>query len=105
EQSLIALRITLKHPDRTQLAEQYNMHKKFGSLFIDMNATLVHKFSKTTTFGKEYLKQIDLALYSTSESARITELEKEYKNGNRSIPFLEILLTKRKSLNIATEFF
>jgi len=103
EQSLIALRITIKHPDRTQLAEQYNMHKKFGSLFIDMNAALVHKFLKTTTFGKEYLKQIDLALYSTSESARITELEKEYKNGNRSIPFLEILLTKRKSLNIATD--
>jgi len=54
------------------------MHKKFGSLFIDMNAAVVHKFLKTTTFGKEYLKQIDLALYSTSESARITELEKEY---------------------------
>jgi hypothetical protein len=103
EQSLIALRITLKHPDRTQLAGQYNMHKKFGSLFIDMNAALVHKFLKTTTFGREYLKQIDLALYSTSESARITELEKEYKNGNRDISFLETLLTKRKSLNLTTD--
>jgi len=103
DQSLVAIKITVKHPDRSQLAEQYNMHTGFGSLFIDMNGALVHKFRRSTTFAKEYLNQIDLALYSTSESARITELEKEYKNGNRDISFLKTLLTKRKMLNLPTD--
>ena len=103
EQAFVAIKITSKHPDRIQLTGQYNMHKGFGTLFIDMNGALIHKFGKSTTFSKEYLNQIDLAIYSTSESSRINDLENEYKNGNRDLSFLERLLTKRKTLNLDTE--
>ena len=103
EQAFVAIKISPKHADRSQIESQYNMPKGFGTLFIDMNGTLIKKLPGTTSNPKEYLRQIDLALYSGSEGARINELEKEYIQGNRSISFLESLLIKRRSLNFNTD--
>ncbi len=103
EQTFVPIKISPKHPDRSFIELEYNMVHGFGTLFIDMNGSLMHVFKRSTTFSKEYLNQIDLALYSTSESARITQLEKEYKSGNREPGFVESLLAKRKILNLATD--
>ena len=105
EQAFISLKITPDHPDRIQIANAYHFipQKSFGTLFLDNNGTLLHSFLKTTSFYKEYLKQIDIALTRAGEVLQIGQLEKEYKNGNKSFGFLEMLLEKRKVLHLETD--
>ncbi|MGZ3880552.1 MAG: thioredoxin family protein [Flavisolibacter sp.] len=104
-QTFFCLKIDAHHPDRNRIAEQYNVNsdKGFGTLFIDNNGTLVHKFLSTTSRSSEYLNQTDIALAKAGESLKINELEKEYKSGNRSYGFLETLLLKRRALNFPTD--
>ncbi len=103
--TFILIKITADHPDRSQIATQYNMNSKsgFGSLFIDHNGTLLHKFPATTSNSKDYFKHIELAINKAGESLKINEFEKEYKSGNKSIGFLEQFLLKKKTLNISTD--
>jgi hypothetical protein len=103
--TFFCLKINAQHPDRNKIATAYNINadKGFGTLFIDNNGTVVHKFLKTTSFSKEYSDQVDIALMKAGENLKINELEKEYKNGNRTFGFLQSLLEKRRSLNFPTD--
>jgi len=98
EQGFICVKITADHPDRNKIANLYNKEKFLGSLFISSDGALIHTFPKTTTLPAEYFKQIDIALTKAGEGLRISEFEKEYRNGNRNIAFLEQLLLLRKTL-------
>jgi hypothetical protein len=104
-QTFFCLKISPQHPDRSKIASTYSIDadKGFGTLFLDNNGTAVHKFLKTTSFSKEYLNQVDIALSKAGENLAINELEREYKKGNRSFGFLEVLLQKRKGLNMPTD--
>lgn len=103
ENTFICIKITSSHPDRNEVESLYNIKNGFGSLFIDNGKTLIHSFPMTTTLAAEYKKQIDIFFDKAGENMRITELEKEYKSGNKSTGILELLLLKRKSLNLETE--
>ena len=102
EQTLICIKIGSSDADRETIGTLYNVKEKFGSLFIDQNKTLIHSFLKSTTRATDYKEQIDLAIYKSGEEVRINELEKEYRNGNKTIEMMELLLRKRKSLNLET---
>lgn len=102
-QTFVCLRITPDHPDRKIINSLYNLENKFGSIFIDHDKTLIHSFNKTTTRASEYKDQISLALNAAGESLRISELEKEYKKGNKAAWLMEQLLLKRKALNLDTD--
>jgi len=103
--TFFCLKINAEHPDRNKISTAYNISadKGFGTLFIDNNGTVVHKFLRTTSFSREYFEQVDIGLMKAGESIKINELEKEYQKGNRSFGFLETLLLKRRSLNLATD--
>ena len=101
--TFICIKITSSHPDRNQVGSLYNIKNGFGSLFIDNDKTLIHSFPMTTTHAAEYKKQIDIFFDKAGENMRITQLEKEYKSGNKSPGVMELLLLKRKSLNLETE--
>ena len=103
--TFILIKIPADHPDRSQIATRYNMNNKsaFGSLFIDHNGTLLHKFPATTSNSKDYFKQIDLAINKAGESLKIDQLEKEYEGGNKSLGVLEQLLLHKKTLNLSTD--
>src|SRR5829696_4941480 len=103
ENTFICIKITSSHPDRNQVESLYNIKSGFGSLFIDKDKALIHSFPMTTTLAAEYKKQIDIFFDKAGENMRITELEKEYKGGNKSPGIMELLLLKRKSLNLDTE--
>ena len=104
EQTFICLKINANHPDRTEIASTYKLNEKaFGTLFIDNNGSLLHSYLKTTTFSKDYIKQIDIAFSKAGEVLQIEPLEKEYKNGNKAFGFLEILMEKRKALYHPTD--
>jgi hypothetical protein len=103
EQAFICVKIEASHPDRKEIGALYNVSDGFGSFIIDKNKTLIHSFHKTTTKPSYYKEQVDIALTKAGEDIRITELEKEYKNGNKSIGIMESLLLKRKSLNLETD--
>lgn len=103
-QTFICLKINKDHPDRDMINNLYNIGDGFGSFFIDQNKTLVHSFLKTTTFANDYKNQIDIALTKAVEDTRLSELEKQYQEGNRSPGLLELLIQKRKSLNLETDF-
>ncbi|MCW3074315.1 MAG: hypothetical protein JWP69_1384 [Flaviaesturariibacter sp.] len=102
-QTFIPIKITASHPDRDRVANSYNTVKSFGSLFIDAAGTLIHKMPSSSSSPTPYFKEVDLALNKAGESMRISALEKEYKSGNRSPGFIEALLLKKRTLNLATE--
>lgn len=103
ENTFICIKITSSHPDRNQVESLYNIKNGFGSLFVDNDKTLIHSYPMTTTLAAEYKKQIAIFFDKAGESMKITELEKEYKSGNKSPGIMELLLLKRKSLNLETE--
>lgn len=104
-ETFFCLKIDAQHPDRDKIAAVYNLNANsgFGTLFIDNNGTIIHKFLKTTSRSKEYLTQLDIALSRAGESMNINVLETEYKKGNRSFGFLQTLLLKRRSLAFPTD--
>jgi hypothetical protein len=102
-ETFICLRITPEHKDREEIGNLYNIASGFGSLFIDQNKALIHSYRKTTSRAVEYKQQIDIALTKAGEGSRVNELEKEYKNGNRAIGFLEFYLQKRATLNLPND--
>lgn len=103
DEGFIPLLISMNHPDRTYIGQQYNFSKGFGTLFVIPSGTLIHTFNGTASFPGEYLKQMDLALEKAGESLKINELEALYKKGNKSPGLLETLLLKKRSLNLATD--
>lgn len=104
-QGFVCLKIGPNHPERAKIAAAYNLtpQKSFGTLFLDANGTLLHAFLRTTTRAKDYLTQIETAFAKAGEVLSINELEKEYKNGNKSFGFLQVLLQKRKAVNLPTD--
>ncbi len=103
--TFVLIRVSKDHPERNEIATRYNIKTEsgFGSLFIDRNGTLLHKFLASTTNSKDYYKHIDLAINKAGESFKINELEKEYEGGNKSLGFLEHLLLNKKTLNLPTD--
>jgi hypothetical protein len=98
----IPIKISSTHPDRTSISTLFNI-KSFGTLFINQSSTLVHAFLQSSTLPTDYQKQINLAIDKAGEALKVSELEKEYKNGNKSPGFMELLLMKKKSLNLPTD--
>ena len=98
----LCLKIDAKHPDRSRVAQAYNLNeeREFGTLFINSNGILLHKFSKTTSFAHEYSKQVDIALLRAGESFKMNELEEQYSKGDRSDDFVRVFLQERKVLNL-----
>lgn len=104
-QQFFCLKVDAQHPDRDKIARAYNLDASnaFGTLFIDHDGTIVHKFQRTTSFGAEYLNQVEIALTKAGDGEKISELEKEYKKGNRSLALLQALLRKRQLLNLVAD--
>lgn len=105
EQIFVCLRVTPDHMERSKIAAAYNLNEatSFGSFMLDNNGTLLQSYRRTTSNTKAYLEQIDLALSRAGEASKISELEREYNNGNHSFGFIEALLWKRKILNLPTD--
>jgi hypothetical protein len=101
--TFICIRIPVNHPDREKIGQLYNISNSFGSLFISPDKTLIHKYLRSTTMAAEYMDQIDLALTKAGEGLQVSELEKEYKKGNRSPGFLEMYMQKKAVLNLPVD--
>jgi hypothetical protein len=99
-QIFIAFYVDDSHPNRRQIETTYNLPDGFGVLFLNGDGTLIHKYAGSSTRPQPYKEHIDMALYRAGESLKVSELEKEYQNGNRTAGFMEQLLLKRKSLNL-----
>ena len=103
EQTFICMKIDATNPERKMISRLYNLEKRFGSLFIDQNKTLIHSYLRTTTFIKEYEDQIDIALSRMEEGKQLNELEKQYQTNESDFQLLETLLQKRKILDLETD--
>ena len=105
EQGFVCLKVDAAHPDRDKIATAYNLmpQKSFGTLFLDGSGTLLHSFLKTTSRSTDYLTQIETVFSKAGEVSNINELEKEYRNGNKSFGFLQLLLQKRKAVHLYTD--
>lgn len=101
-EAFIPLYISAKHKDRKEIENLYNSPDGFGSLFIDHNGTLIHKYSGTASMSDKYKEQIAIAFNKAGENLKVSELEKEYRNGNKSVGFIEQLLLKKNELNLST---
>jgi len=103
-ESFVPLYINADHKDRKEIENMYNSPNGFGTLFIDQNGTLIHKFPSTTTMSSKYKEQIEIAFNKAGENVRVSELEKQYLNGNKSLGFLEQLMLKKRELNLDNTF-
>lgn len=103
EQTFICIKITPEHSEREKIGTLYNVKKSFGSFFIDHTATLIHSYNKSTTLAAAYTEQIGIALFKASEGVKISDLEKEYREGDKGVDMLQALLLKRKSLTLDTD--
>jgi hypothetical protein len=104
-QAFFCLKIDKQHPDRLHIAQAYeiNADRGFGTFFLDYSGNIIHKFLKTTSWAQHYINEADIALLKAGEGLKLSELEEEYKKGNRSLDFMEVLLKERKALNFQTD--
>ncbi len=102
-ESFVCIAINSTHPDRETVGNFLNAKQSFGSFFIDHNGVLLHSYKMSTTRASKYKEQIGIALFKSSEGVRISELEKEYREGDKSIDMLQAILLKRKSLSLETD--
>jgi hypothetical protein len=103
KEACIPIKISNTHIDREKVETLCNVKGGYGSFFIDNNSNLVHSFKQTNSRSSAYIDQINLAYTKASESLRVIDLEKEYKNGNRDISFIRLLLEKKKSVGLSTD--
>jgi len=104
EQIFICIKISPESPDRKELGSLFNKKEgNFGSLFISSDGTLLHTYPGSTTLAKTYFDHIDKALTKAGEGMRVTELEREFKNGNISPGLMELLLQTKSRLNLETD--
>lgn len=102
-ETFLPVKIPAAHPDRSEIVERYNLDKAFGTFFINHNGVLLHRFPRTTSRSLDYFTEIDVALNKAGETLKVDELEREFRNGNRSTGFLESLLLKKRSLGLSTD--
>ena len=102
-ESFVCIAINFTHPDRETVGNFLNAKQSFGSFFIDHNGVLLHSYKMSTTQASKYKEQVGIALFKSSEGIRISELEKEYREGDKSIDMLQAILLKRKSLSLETD--
>lgn len=100
DQTFVPLYVNAKHKDRKEIESQFNVQDGFGTLFINQQGTLVHTFLRTTSMPSAYKEQIETALYNAGETVKVSELENEYRRGNKNVGLLEQLLLKKKNLNL-----
>ncbi|HMK24904.1 MAG TPA: DUF255 domain-containing protein [Chitinophagaceae bacterium] len=104
EQTFICIKITTDHPDRVKVSSLYNKKENsFGSMFINSDGTLLHNYSGSTTYIKAYEEHIDKALSIAGEGMKVSEMEREYKSGNKSPGLMELLMGTKKTLNLETD--
>ncbi len=100
KETFIAIKVDSKHADRNLINGLYDLQdKSFGTLFIDGNKNLVHRFDKTTTFAKDYEKEFDVALYQNSEVIKLNFFGDNYKKSKNNDD-LELWIQARGNLNL-----
>ncbi|MBK8310017.1 MAG: DUF255 domain-containing protein [Chitinophagaceae bacterium] len=103
-QSFICIKISANHADRETANKLFNKKaNSFGSFFITPDNSLIHVYNKTTTKSEVYEKEADIALTKAGEGIRLIALQNQYKEGNRSIGFLELYLNTLKALKLNTD--
>ncbi len=99
-ETFIAIKVDSKHADRNLINDLYDLQdKSFGTLFIDGNRNLVHRYDKTTTLAKDYDKEFDVALYQNSEVIKLNFLGDNY-NKSKNSDDLELWILARRILNL-----
>ena len=100
KETFIAIKVDSKHGDRNLVNSLYDLQdKSFGTLFIDGNKNLVHRYDKTTTLAKDYDKEFDVALFQNSEVIKLNIFRDNY-NKFKNSDNLELWMSARKSLNL-----
>ncbi len=100
KETFIAIKIDSKHGDRNLVNDLYELQdKSFGTLFIDGNKNLVHRYDKTTTLAKDYETEFRVALYKNSEVIKLNIFEEIY-NKSKNNNDLEAWIWARKNLNL-----
>lgn len=102
-ETFLPLKISPSHPDRSEIRERYNLDRGFGTFFINHNGVLLHRFPRTTSRSQDYVTEMEVALHKAGEALKVDDLEREFRNGNRSLGFLESLLLKKRSLGLSTD--
>ena len=100
KETFIAIKVDSKHSDRNIVNELYDLQdKSFGTLFIDGDKNLVHRYDKSTTLTQEYEKEFGVALYKNSEVIKLNFFRDNY-NKSKNIDDLEYWISARGNLNL-----
>jgi hypothetical protein len=105
EASFVCVKISAESPERSRVATllQLDPNKAFGTFFLGGDKTVLQAFPRSSTLPSQYQAQVDIALNNAGESLKISQLEQEYRKGNKSVGFLELLLQKKQLLHQPTD--
>lgn len=102
-ETFIPIFIGPKNPDRDLINGLFNLsYESFGTIFVDGNKNIIHRFEKTTSLTSEYNAVFDEALYNNSEVIRLSILEDIYLK-SKSNSDLEQWIFARDKLNVTID--
>lgn len=99
QDNFIAISTDITSENGKKLAEKFQIRAPFVSLFADPEGNLLNRYNGTTNNAGTYLENAKLAIQRKS-GKQLSDYEKEYQKGERSIVFLKEFIRKRREVNL-----
>jgi hypothetical protein len=99
----ISIKVAADDVSWEAIRNRYNTRNLSGSLFLDGNGILIHRYNGTTSRAASYIDHIATAKSKLRNAASYYTLEKSYQQGNRDLTLLRQYLNERKQLNLDTD--
>jgi tetratricopeptide (TPR) repeat protein len=90
----ISFRVNPGTQNGRKLADKFDVKYKPASLFLDANGNILSRMNGSNSDGSKYTAQADLAL-SRRSGKQLSDYEKAYNAGDRSLEVLEGYMSKR----------
>ncbi len=100
--NFVSYRVSAVSEEGKALLARYELTNGLVSLFLQPDGSLLNLQYGSTTNGYLYLKEADKAL-SMRKQQPLFELDEQFAKGDRSLPFLQTYINRRRTLNMSTE--
>lgn len=97
--NFVSYRVSGGSDEGKELIKRYELKGPLVSLFLHPDGSLIRRHNGSTSFSYLYLQEADKALAARYEKP-LLELDKQYANGDRSLPFLKTYIDRRRLLNL-----
>lgn len=101
EQNFVSIRVNVNTKNGKRLTEKFDIKGALICLFIDADGNILHRYNGSASAGFIYAEQADIAISRKSRKS-LSEYEKEYVAGERSLRFFEEYIERRREVSLPT---